>query len=368
MPGHVPTPDPVATIVEPGNPIERWAMARMKDPRDLIFVRTATAITLLVLPLAALWFASPPWVVGLAAVPYIGSVFLFFGGRFGLMLHANGHRPIYPREHRWLRAYVPWVLGPFFGHTPTSFDAHHMYMHHAEGNLPRDLSTTLPYQRDNFFHFLHYWARFFFFGHIHLSRYLWKAGRFKVLRRFWMGELAWLALALAALWVNWAAALVVFIVPMLMMRWLMMAGNWGQHAFVDVRDPGNPYLNSTNLTNTPYNRKAYNDGYHIVHHLKPALHWSEMPAHYTDNREEYARQDALVFNGIRDNQQIWFLLMSGRYRYLAERLVDFRGRSVDERIALLKHRARSTLGRRARIYEASPVRADADAHQEKRQA
>ena len=340
------TTDPLSAPTEARTLFERAVVGLLKDPRDLIFLRNMAIISALVLPLATLVFLSPPWVVGIMAVPYIGFVFLFFGGRFGLMLHANGHRPIFKREYQWLGYYVPFVLGPFLGHTPTSFAAHHMQMHHAENNTETDNSTTATYRRDSFTHFLHYFARFFFFGHVHLIRYLWLRSKTKTLRSFVLGEIAWFALAGVALAINWAAALVVFIVPMLMMRWLMMAGNWGQHAFVDADEPGNSWTNSTNLTNTSYNHKAYNDGYHIVHHLRPGLHWSEMAAYYHDNVEQFKEADALVFDGIQDNQAVWFLLMSGNYDKLARHVVNFHDRSHDELVDWLKSKVQRTSGER----------------------
>jgi len=324
--------------------LEQAFLPLMKDERDLIFIRVTAVITLTVLPLATLLFLSEPWVVGICAVPYLAFVFLAYGGRYGLMLHAVGHRPIFKREHRWIQAYIPWVLGPFLGHTPTSFAAHHMWMHHAENNMLGDGSATLPYVRDSFLHFLHYVARFFFMGHIHLVRYLTLRGRGKIARRFLFGEVGWLALALLSLWVNWAAALVVFIVPMLMMRWLMMAGNFAQHAFVDMTDPDNPFKNSNNLINAKYNQKAYNDGYHIVHHIKPAMHWTEMAQYYEDNYPCFVEADAVVFDGLNDNQAVWFLLMTKNYDKLARHLVDFRDRNHEEKIAFLQERVRTQSG------------------------
>jgi fatty acid desaturase len=345
------TTDPVVADTIPNNPFERWGLGLLKDPRDLIFLRAMAKISAIVLPLATLLFMSPPWVVALAAFPYIGYVFLNFGGRFGLMLHANGHRPIFKRKYSFLSHYVPFVLGPFLGHTPTSFAAHHMQMHHAENNMHEDNSTTLTYRRDSFTQFLHYWARFFFFGHIHLMRYLWLRGKKKTFRSFVFGEFVWFAVAGIALSINWAAALVVFILPMLMMRWLMMAGNWAQHSFVDVDDPNNSYRNSTILMNSSYNHKSYNDGYHIIHHLQPGLHWSEMAQYFQDNPEEFAEQDSLVFDGIQDNQAVWFLLMSGNYDKLAKHLVNFRGRTHEELVTLLKERVQRTQGERRGLVE-----------------
>lgn len=354
------TTDPLFTGHGRLNVLERAGLRLLKDERDLIFLRRMALITFGVYPAAALMFACPPWLVAILALPYIGYVFLFYAARYGLMLHANGHRPIFKRNLSFLSYYVPWALGPFLGHTPTSFSAHHMKMHHIENNMHDDNSTTITYERDNFLHFLHYWARFFFFGHIHLVRYLLLRGRTKTARSFVLGELAWLGIVIAASLVNWAAALVVFVVPMLMMRWFMMAGNWGQHAFVDLSDPDNPFKNSTNLTNTKYNHKAYNDGYHIVHHLKPGLHWSEMPLYYADNVDEFAEQDALVFDGINDNQAIWMALMKKNYDHLAERMVDFKGRTHEEKVAHLKSLVKKTSGRRRGLleFEKGPQRED----------
>lgn len=340
------TTDPKWERPESYSGYEQFFLKFMKDERDMIFIRTATAITRSIFPLAILLFLSPPWVVGLLALPYIAFVFIGFGGRYGLMLHALGHRPMFKREYGWMEHYVPWVLGPFLGHTPTSFMAHHVFMHHAEGNMPADGSSTVAYERDRFSHFLHYWARFFLMGYVHLTRYLWLRDKKRAAKNFIFGEVCWYVLVGVMVSINWAAALLVFVTPMILMRWLMMSGNFAQHSFVDVNDPNNAYRNSTHITNSPYNHRSYNDGYHIIHHLSPGMHWSDMAQAYEDNVQDFIDQDAIVFDGIRDNQHVWFLLMTHNYDKLAECLVNFKGRTHEEKVALLKSRVRGTIGER----------------------
>lgn len=346
--GFVPTlpeiRDPLWVKPDHYGPFERFGLSLLRDERDLIFLKTIVFMVVTIFPAVIGLFASEASLVWKLAVPYLAAVFLLFGGRYGLMLHATGHRPIFKREYAWMQHFITFVLGPLLGHTPTSFEAHHMWMHHAENNMEGDGSCTLAYKRDSFPHWFHYWARFFFFGHIHLTRYLVLRGRARMARRFWAGEAAWLCIAVCAWLINPAAATVVFIIPLLIMRVMLMAGNFAQHAFVDIDDPDNGYKNSNNLVNADYNHIAYNDGYHIVHHIYPGMHWSEMPLHFTEHLQEYIDADAVVFDGIADNIVMWVLIMTRRYDYLAEHLIDLKGRTHEEKVAFLKERMHRRTG------------------------
>jgi fatty acid desaturase len=338
------TTDPKWVKPESHSFIERLFLPFMKDERDLIFIRTAFEMTLVIPPLAVIMFLLPPMWAAIFTLPYVGFILLSYGGRYGLMLHAVGHRSIMKRKYQWVEKYIPFVLGPFMGHTLTSFDAHHMWMHHAENNMGADGSSTLPYERDNILHFMHYWARFFFMGYVQLGRYLALRGRWKQFWRFFAGELAWYLIAILAWQLSPTGAIAVFIVPMLLMRWLLMAGNFAQHAFVDVDDPDNAYRNSNNLTNAKYNHKAYNDGYHIVHHMRPAMHWTDMAKYYEDNYQDFVDNESVILSGINDNQALWVLLMTKNYDKLANALVDPHDRTHEEKIAFLKSRTQRTLG------------------------
>ena len=66
----------------------------------------------------------------------------------------------------------------------------------------------------------------------------------KLLKRLHRGTIMWFGIVIGLVFVSWPATLVVFVAPLIITRIAMMAGNWGQHAFVDARDPENCYLNS----------------------------------------------------------------------------------------------------------------------------
>lgn len=279
-----------------------------------------------------LWFA----LAGIYAV-----VVARYTPSYVLMLHNITHRPLFRRRHRWLDPLITWGIGPLLGMPPTAYAIHHMQMHHVEANTRSDLSGTVSYRRDSPAHFLHYWARFALFGHWHLSRYLWARGKSRLLARFWLGELWWAAMLLLGLWLNPVVAVVVWLTPTVLLKFFLMAGNWAQHAFVDLEDPANPWRSCVTLVDTPYNRRCFNDGYHAIHHRWPSLHWTEQPDALLRRLDRLAEQGALIFTGVPSNQTVWWRLMLGDYDYLADRLVDLgEPRARATKVAELKRRAR----------------------------
>ena len=233
-----------------------------------------------------------------------------------------------------------------------------MGMHHPENNCDDDESATIAYQRDSFLHFLHYWARFFFMGLPHVVRYLSNRNRHKMRRQIIVADVSFTLLAVAALALNPAGAVWVFIAPFLLIRWFMMCGNWSQHAFVDVSDPQNAYRNSTCLVNAMYNRRCFNDGYHIVHHFAPSLHWTEMPRWFEDRIEEFGANDAIVFDGLGNNQTVWWCLMTGNYGKLADHLVDLPGQPVrtrEQKMEWLRGRTQGRIGTLPALFKLAPA-------------
>ncbi len=320
-------------------PWEEWIRPLLNDERDLPFVRLCLKLLVLNVPLAVLLYVPGVYRWWLGAGYFLLSSALFLGP-FILMLHNTSHRPLFKRQYRALNLLVPWALGPFFGETPDSYFAHHVGMHHAENNLADDLSSTLRFRRDSLPHFLRYFGRFFFLGWAELTRYHWRRKRYKMLRRFWLGELSFYALVAVLAWWKPLPTLWVFIIPYVFTRVMMMCGNWAQHAFVDLSTPESPYRNSITCVNSAYNRRCFNDGYHIGHHVKPTMHWTEMPGDFLQNVERYRSESAIVFQKL-DYFTIWLLLMARQYRMLSRYYVELdsaQPKSQPEIVALLRSR------------------------------
>ncbi len=331
--------DPEDTGKKKLNFLDHFFIPLLNDKRDMAFIRLSLTITFTVLPSAAILFLFPQLHWGWYAA-YLFILLVFFLGPYVLMLHNVCHRKLFKKQYNYLNKYIPWVLGIFFGQTPETYFYHHVTMHHPENNEPEDLSSTMKYKRDSIFAFLSYLGSFYFTGVISLAHYFNKKHRVKYALKILTGETFFILLSVLLCFYNFKAALTVFILPMIFIRFAMMAGNWAQHAFIDAKKPADMYSNSITCINTVYNRRCFNDGYHIGHHLRPYMHWTEMPANFKKNINTYIQKKAIVFSGL-DYFQIWFLLMTKNYKKLAACYVELgKEQSVQEIIQLLKSRTR----------------------------
>jgi len=335
--------DPVFLRQKTYSSFDKFWLARIKDERDLPFIYLTFRISFIMLPLGILLFLPivTGWIWWLVALVYYGVSNFMFKGPFGLMLHCTSHRTWFNEKNNVFNYFLPWAVGPFFGQTPETYSAHHLAMHHRENNLDDDLSSTMHYQRDSFVDFLKYFGTFFFTVIPTLALYFDGKHQLKLRNRVIRGELFFWILCLALWFVSWQATLAVFIIPLVISRLVMMIGNWAQHSFIDVDDPGNFYKNSVTCVNTKYNTKCWNDGYHISHHIKPNLHWTMHPDHLREHVNEYSANKALVFEGIHF-LHIWWYLMTNNYTKLAKCVMNLNGAfaSEEEVIALMKMRTR----------------------------
>ncbi len=321
-----------------------WAIASrlVRDERDSVFVQLALTAGPLLAGMALLLYAVPVWLCAALALPYWALLYLRFGGPLLLLVHAVAHRRSFTREGRWVERWILWGIPLLYGISPPAYPAHHLAMHHAEGNGSEDVSTTLQYKRDDPWAFLRYYLGFLVFGLLQLGRYLAARRRWRLLRRVVAAELAFWALAGVLLVLAPVPSLVVVVVPYVLTRFFLMAGNWAQHAFVNLKASHDHLGNATVLLNARHNERCFNDGYHAVHHRHPAMHWTEMPQAYERDRLTYAGHGTLVLDGLSNNQVVWWKLMRGDFDGLAKHtlLQDGVPPVLAERATWLRQRAR----------------------------
>lgn len=315
----------------------------IRDERDLPFIYLILKITFSLIPAGIFLFVAQFNTISwwIAAIIYTLLNNVVFKGPFGLMLHCTSHRALFKKKYNYLNYYLPWIIAPFFGHSPETYFTHHIGMHHAENNLEADESSTMPFQRDSFADFLKYFGIFLFSGMYHLASYFKRKNRKKLLYKTVRGEFVFVIFCLALCFINFYATLVVFIIPFFLFRLVAMIGNWAQHAFICADDPANNYKNSITCINTKYNLKCWNDGYHISHHEKQNMHWTEHPDYFNKTLDNYIFNKAIVFDGIHF-LHVYLYLMLKRYDLLAKHFVNIgeQFKTEDEIILFLKSRTR----------------------------
>ena len=222
---------------------EKFFVSRLRDERDLPFIYLMFKISLTMVPLGILLFIPgiPAALWWTMAIAYFVLNNFVFKGPFGLMMHCTSHRKFFNKDWEWANHYIPWVLGPFFGQTPETYYAHHIGMHHVENNLEEDRSTTMYFKRDSFAGFMHYFLNFFFTGMVTLIDYLSGKKRTKLIKQAIRGEFLFILGCVLLSFVHFPATLFVFMLPFLISRFIMMLGNFTQHAFVDPSEPDNIY-------------------------------------------------------------------------------------------------------------------------------
>lgn len=191
--------------------------------------------------------------------------------------HYQHHRPVFRR--RLPNRLYELVLFLQTGMPPYLITLHHNLGHHRHYLEPEE--DTLRWQRPD--------------GTMRsLAECLWHntvghlTGTVRIGRRFprLYRRLKWMTLAgclpLAALaWLDPAAAAIIFLLPMTLALANVARLGYQQHAGLDLDD----HLGaSRNVEGRLYNLLTFNSGYHTAHHLRPGVHWSDLPALHAEIR------------------------------------------------------------------------------------
>ncbi|ORY03236.1 fatty acid desaturas-like protein [Clohesyomyces aquaticus] len=269
---------------------------------------------------------------------------IYYMGSYTLMMHQHIHmRGILKPKFVVIDRLFPYITDPLMGHTWNSYYFHHVKHHHVEGNGPEDLSSTVRYQRDDVWNFLHYVGRFYFLIWLDLPRYFLAKKKYGLACKAGSSEMVNYFALYILFRLDPRPTICVFLLPLAIMRLGLMIGNWGQHAFVDDVSPTSDFRSSITLIDVASNRYCFNDGYHTSHHLNPLRHWRDHPVAFLSQHKQYSDEQALVFYNI-DYLMITFNLLWKNYMHLAHCLVPIgkqqSNMSIEERAAMLKRKTK----------------------------
>ena len=141
----------------------------------------------------------------------------------------------------------------------------------------------------------------------------------------------------AAFIYDWRIGIVYVLVPLLAMNFIMAMTAWVQHAFYDEERPEDYFANTV----TVYDEVNFmNEGYHLCHHHRSGLHWTEMPAHLERISGKMRESGSVVFRDLDFMELFLELTVLRRMNVLAEKLVPWEPMDHEQRLALLEKRTK----------------------------
>src|SRR5580698_2614176 len=313
----------------------------LRDPRDTPALRLMLSSSLTALPIFVVQLILKKPQPLLIAAFYL-SLYGFKFQRFVRMFsakHLEAHRPngyfkgVY---HTIFGRYTEFFLGYLYGNIPELDRIAHVRLHHKENGGIDDTQESRNYNRTSLVDFGRYLSSnigtvlgltpYFYFR---------ANGDEKNRRAMLWGMVRYYAFFTALFTYDWRLGIAYALIPILCMNVITAITAWIQHAFYDAEHPEDYFAHTVTVLD---DINFLNEGYHLCHHHRSSMHWTEMPEHFETIRDKMRDSRSLVFRDIDYMDLFVELTVRGRSEVLAEKLVPWEPMSREEKLALLAKR------------------------------
>ena len=213
------------------------------------------------------------WIHG-EIIWYVYVIYLYLSVAVTVMSHNHNHLPMW--KGNVMNVITDYWLTIFYGFPVFAWIPTHNYNHHKYNNREGDYTITYRYsERNNLLTLLIYPSVSSWFQQKPIKQYLNKLQSTDRRKYYYcLSQYAVLA-AWIVFWliIDWKKALFFVVIPQQFALFAVLVFNYVQHVHADEESDYNHSRNFMGLTNP----LLFNNGYHTIHHLRPATHWSKLP-------------------------------------------------------------------------------------------